>query len=61
MKIYEVDEPASFARALLIEALRRRGVRVASSPLDVNVDRKSALALRGGQITESGRIHLTPF
>ena len=36
MKIYEVDEPASFARALLIEALRRRGVRVASSPLDVN-------------------------
>ncbi len=37
MKIYEVDEPASFARALLIEALRRRGVRVASSPLDVNV------------------------
>ena len=37
VKIYEVDEPASFARALLIEALQRRGVRVASSPLDVNV------------------------
>ena len=36
VKIYEVDEPASFARALLIEALRRRGVRVASSNLDVN-------------------------
>ena len=36
VKIYEVEEPASFARALLIEALRRRGVRVACSPLDVN-------------------------
>jgi D-alanyl-D-alanine carboxypeptidase/D-alanyl-D-alanine-endopeptidase (penicillin-binding protein 4) len=36
VKIYEVDEPASFARALLIEALKRRGVRVAASPLDVN-------------------------
>lgn len=36
VKIYEVDEPASFARALLIEALHRRGVRLASSPLDVN-------------------------
>jgi D-alanyl-D-alanine carboxypeptidase/D-alanyl-D-alanine-endopeptidase (penicillin-binding protein 4) len=36
VKIYEVEEPASFARALLIEALHRRGVRVACSPLDVN-------------------------
>jgi serine-type D-Ala-D-Ala carboxypeptidase/endopeptidase (penicillin-binding protein 4) len=36
VKIYEVEEPAAFARALLIEALRRHGVRVASSPLDVN-------------------------
>jgi D-alanyl-D-alanine carboxypeptidase/D-alanyl-D-alanine-endopeptidase (penicillin-binding protein 4) len=36
VKIYEVDEPAALARALLIEALRRRNVRVASSPLDVN-------------------------
>ena len=36
VKIYEVDEPGSFARALLIEALRRRGVRVAASPLGYN-------------------------
>jgi D-alanyl-D-alanine carboxypeptidase/D-alanyl-D-alanine-endopeptidase (penicillin-binding protein 4) len=36
VKIYEVDEPESFARALLIEALRRRGVRVAASPLGSN-------------------------
>ena len=54
MKIYEVDEPASFARALLIEALRRRGVRVASSPLDVNVTDEPALACRGGQVTQGG-------
>jgi len=36
VKIDEVEEPASFARALLIEALRRRGVRVAASPLGLN-------------------------
>jgi D-alanyl-D-alanine carboxypeptidase/D-alanyl-D-alanine-endopeptidase (penicillin-binding protein 4) len=37
VKIHEVEDPASFARALLIEALERRGVRVAVSPLGVNV------------------------
>jgi serine-type D-Ala-D-Ala carboxypeptidase/endopeptidase (penicillin-binding protein 4) len=36
VKIREVDEPGSFARALLIEALGRRGVRVAASPLGHN-------------------------
>jgi len=36
VKIYEVEEPASFARALLIEALRRKGVRVGASPLGAN-------------------------
>jgi D-alanyl-D-alanine carboxypeptidase/D-alanyl-D-alanine-endopeptidase (penicillin-binding protein 4) len=36
VKIAEVEDPASFARALLIEALRRRGVRVAASPLGTN-------------------------
>jgi D-alanyl-D-alanine carboxypeptidase/D-alanyl-D-alanine-endopeptidase (penicillin-binding protein 4) len=36
VKIAEVDDPASFARALLIESLRRRGVRVAASPLGTN-------------------------
>jgi D-alanyl-D-alanine carboxypeptidase/D-alanyl-D-alanine-endopeptidase (penicillin-binding protein 4) len=30
---YPVDDPTSFARALLIEALEREGVRVAASPL----------------------------
>jgi D-alanyl-D-alanine carboxypeptidase/D-alanyl-D-alanine-endopeptidase (penicillin-binding protein 4) len=34
--IYEIDEPASFARALFIEALRRRGMTVEASPLGEN-------------------------
>jgi len=45
VKIDAIDEPASFARALLIEALRRRGVRVAVSPLGVNAP--SSLPPRG--------------
>jgi D-alanyl-D-alanine carboxypeptidase/D-alanyl-D-alanine-endopeptidase (penicillin-binding protein 4) len=36
VKILEIEEPASFARALLIEILRRRGIQVAASPLDEN-------------------------
>lgn len=36
VKIHEIDDPPSFARALLIEALRRRGVRVGASPLATN-------------------------
>jgi D-alanyl-D-alanine carboxypeptidase/D-alanyl-D-alanine-endopeptidase (penicillin-binding protein 4) len=34
--IHEVDDPASFARSLFIEALRRREVRVDASPLGAN-------------------------
>jgi serine-type D-Ala-D-Ala carboxypeptidase/endopeptidase (penicillin-binding protein 4) len=45
VKIGEIEQPASFARALLIEALRRRGVRVATSPLDSN--NTSGLPARG--------------
>jgi len=33
VRIYPVDSPAGFARALFIEALRREGVTVAASPL----------------------------
>ncbi len=36
VRIYEVEEPAAFARALFIECLRRRGVDVAASPLGFN-------------------------
>ena len=37
--IHEVDDPASFARALLIEALRRHGVGIEASHLAVNSTR----------------------
>ncbi len=36
VRIYEVEEPASFARALFIETLRRRGISVTASPLGNN-------------------------
>jgi D-alanyl-D-alanine carboxypeptidase/D-alanyl-D-alanine-endopeptidase (penicillin-binding protein 4) len=36
VRVFEVDEPASFARALFIETLRRRGVNVGASPLGHN-------------------------
>jgi D-alanyl-D-alanine carboxypeptidase/D-alanyl-D-alanine-endopeptidase (penicillin-binding protein 4) len=36
VKIYEVGEPSSFARALFVEALRRKGVSVQASPLAAN-------------------------
>ena len=36
VKIYEVEEPASFARSLFIEVLRKRGVRVDASSLTEN-------------------------
>jgi D-alanyl-D-alanine carboxypeptidase/D-alanyl-D-alanine-endopeptidase (penicillin-binding protein 4) len=36
VKIYEVEEPASFARALFIAALRRRGVRVDAAAIGQN-------------------------
>jgi D-alanyl-D-alanine carboxypeptidase/D-alanyl-D-alanine-endopeptidase (penicillin-binding protein 4) len=36
VKIHEVEDPASFARAVFIEVLRSYGVRVAASPLDHN-------------------------
>src|SRR5207248_4140440 len=33
LKIYEVEEPAAFARALFIAALRRRGVQVEAAAI----------------------------
>lgn len=36
VRIYEIEEPADFARAAFIEVLRRRGIRVAASPLGRN-------------------------
>jgi len=37
VKIYEVQEPAAFARTLFLEALRDQGIKVTASPLDDNV------------------------
>lgn len=40
VKIYEVEEPAAFARSLFLERLAARGVRVSASPLGDNaIDR----------------------
>ncbi|MFO0887801.1 MAG: D-alanyl-D-alanine carboxypeptidase/D-alanyl-D-alanine-endopeptidase [Isosphaeraceae bacterium] len=36
LRIQEVEEPSSFARAVFIECLRRRGVAVSASPLAAN-------------------------
>lgn len=36
VKIHEVEDPASFARAVFIEALRAQGVQIAASPLGRN-------------------------
>jgi serine-type D-Ala-D-Ala carboxypeptidase/endopeptidase (penicillin-binding protein 4) len=36
LKIYEVEEPAAFARSLFIETLRNRGVSIGASPLGSN-------------------------
>jgi serine-type D-Ala-D-Ala carboxypeptidase/endopeptidase (penicillin-binding protein 4) len=36
VRVYEVADPASFARSLLIEALERAGISVATSPLGRN-------------------------
>jgi D-alanyl-D-alanine carboxypeptidase/D-alanyl-D-alanine-endopeptidase (penicillin-binding protein 4) len=36
VKIFEIDEPASFARALFIESLRSQGIKVNASPMGHN-------------------------
>jgi D-alanyl-D-alanine carboxypeptidase/D-alanyl-D-alanine-endopeptidase (penicillin-binding protein 4) len=38
VKIYEIDEPAAFARSLFIETLRNRGVSIGASPLGSNTE-----------------------
>jgi serine-type D-Ala-D-Ala carboxypeptidase/endopeptidase (penicillin-binding protein 4) len=40
VKIYEVEEPAAFARTLLIETLRKRGVRVSATSIGENASDK---------------------
>jgi serine-type D-Ala-D-Ala carboxypeptidase/endopeptidase (penicillin-binding protein 4) len=40
LKVYEVDEPAAYARALLLERLSARGVQVSASALGANPTEK---------------------
>jgi D-alanyl-D-alanine carboxypeptidase/D-alanyl-D-alanine-endopeptidase (penicillin-binding protein 4) len=49
VKIHEVDDPASFARTLFIETLRKRGVQVEAGSLSDNpADRLPALSVVSG-------------
>lgn len=61
VKIYEVDEPASFARALLIEALRRKGVRVGASPLGANSTRGLAPRVDVAKLPKLAEYTSPPF
>ncbi len=61
VKIIEIEDPSSFARALLIESLRRHGVVVAASPLGVN--RRALLPERKatGELVKSAEYVSPPF
>ena len=61
VRIYEVEDPASFARTLLIEALRRRGVRVEASPLGENTTARLPAARRGRQAPKVAEYTSPPF
>lgn len=45
VRVFEVEDAASFARSLFIEALRRAAIRVDASPLDIN---------RGDRLPDAG-------
>ena len=57
VKIGEIEQPASFARALFIEALRRHGVRVECLAAGVERRVRAAAAGRGDQAAEGRRVH----
>jgi D-alanyl-D-alanine carboxypeptidase/D-alanyl-D-alanine-endopeptidase (penicillin-binding protein 4) len=61
VKIYEVEDPASFARALLIEAMRRRGIRVAASPLSENVTADLPLRAEVAKLPKIAEYTSPPF
>ena len=58
LRVYEVEEPAAFARALFIETLRNRGVKVGASPLGENPAAGAALEGRGRRAAGRGRVQL---
>ena len=60
VKIYEVEEPASFARALFITALRRRGVHVEAAAIGRNDAEHLPPRERRGPAPQGRRVHLAP-
>src|SRR5262249_47290345 len=61
VKIYEVEDPASFARGLFIEALRRKGVRVAATPLGRNDSSKLLSSDELSKLPRVGEYTSPPF
>lgn len=59
--IHEVDDPASFARALLIEALRRRNVRIDASFLGVNTTASLAARPEVARLPKVAQYTSPPF
>jgi len=55
IRIYGVEDPASFARTLLIEALERAGVKVEAAPLGINPSHRLP---KSGTYKETERVAL---
>ncbi len=58
VRIHEVDDPASFARALFIEALRRQNVRVNASFLGENTTASLAAWTEVARFARGCALHL---
>lgn len=61
VKYYEIDEPASFARALFIESLRRRGIRVSAAPIGENDATKLPSRAETARLTKVAEYTSPPF
>jgi len=59
--IHEVGEAASFARTLLIEALRRQGVEVTASPLSANASSELPASDSYAKLTKVAELESPPF
>jgi D-alanyl-D-alanine carboxypeptidase/D-alanyl-D-alanine-endopeptidase (penicillin-binding protein 4) len=61
VKIYEIEEPAAFARALFIQALRRHGVHVAAAAIDRNASEKLPPRVEVSRLPKLGQYTSPPF
>lgn len=61
VKAYEVDDPAAFARTLLLERLAARGVKVAASPLAGNPSGRLPSADRVAALPKVAQYTSPPF